>query len=328
MQYLPAPNTPQRVLGIAPTLDSAAYYRLIVPLSLRNDATWGTWDQWDRVSQAQLDACEVVVISRLAGSAKDVAAMLADFRERGKRIIVDYDDDWFSIAPHNHVARDSGVQGVRVALRHADRVIVTNAHLAHIYRRETDRPIEVVPNLIEPAWWTAQPQSLRCVTIGVFGSQSHLRDWARLADVLAYIKRRFPVRIVLGGSDPSALRPLADSIMAWTNDLATYQRNLSQVQIGLAPLDDTRFNRSKSPVKAFEYALAGAAVIGSPTQYAPILADGRGIVADTPAEWRDALIHFLEAPDVRQQAAQRLRAWIVQTWHRAAYRDQIAMAYA
>ena len=46
-----------------------------------------------------------------------------------------------------------------------------------------------------------------------------------------------------------------------------YPLGLVGVDIGCCPLEDRPFNRCKTPIKAWEYALSGAAVVASPTVY-------------------------------------------------------------
>ena len=50
-----------------------------------------------------------------------------------------------------------------------------------------------------------------------------------------------------------------------------YPKGLVGIDIGCCPLDDHPFNRSKSPIKAWEYALSGAAVVASPTVYGRVI---------------------------------------------------------
>lgn len=51
----------------------------------------------------------------------------------------------------------------------------------------------------------------------------------------------------------------------WLNPTSLYRAALSELDIGIVPLADTRFNRAKSNLKMLEFAAAGVPVIGSMT---------------------------------------------------------------
>jgi glycosyltransferase involved in cell wall biosynthesis len=90
--------------------------------------------------------------------------------------------------------------------------------------------------------------------------------------------------------------------------------------IGIAPLADTAFNRSKSAIKTLDYAALGLAVLASDVPaYRESLcdsacADGRGsdgvggrLVANTEAAWFRALCDLINDAALRQRLAQGAR---------------------
>lgn len=61
---------------------------------------------------------------------------------------------------------------------------------------------------------------------------------------------------------------------------------VNKLGIGIAPLNDTRFNEAKSWLKMLEYAALGVPCIGSPrAEYRRIHALGVGLLAATPKDW-------------------------------------------
>jgi glycosyltransferase involved in cell wall biosynthesis len=86
-----------------------------------------------------------------------------------------------------------------------------------------------------------------------------------------------------------------------------------QVDIGCCPVPRTRFDQNKSPIKAYEFALAGAAVIGSSIPYGSVLEPWGiqgtvcGYMADTADEWEDAIEAYIQNPQMRRKHAERLR---------------------
>jgi hypothetical protein len=70
---------------------------------------------------------------------------------------------------------------------------------------------------------------------------------------------------------------------------------------------DEPFNHAKSVIKAYEAALAQAAVVASPTLYGGLIEPGRtGYLASTVDDWEGALVDLVERPAIRAQVARRL----------------------
>lgn len=311
---LPPPPPPAPVLGLYAMRDAGAYYRVVVPLR----AIGGAWACYDEVTAAHLDAAETVILYRLGGHVADVAATVADLRQRWgvRTVLVDYDDAMFSPHPIIEVrVPPLGLAGVRAGLAAADGVIVQNAALVRHFRAQTDRPVAIVPNLIAAEDWPAPTPPAWPPTVVLAGSPSHRLDWDEAIPALTWLRAQVPaVRVRRLGCPHPALKLLATEGGDWQTDLGTYAASLAGGAIGLCPLPDAPFNRGKSPVKAYEYSLAaGMAVIGSPTQYGDVLADGRGIVvADGDAlGWARALDAYLSDGARRAADAARLRAWVL-----------------
>jgi hypothetical protein len=98
------------------------------------------------------------------------------------------------------------------------------------------------------------------IIIGWGGSHGHLEDMAEMAEPLIdWIVSRENVSLYLMCSDPIwrlfDRLPSARKRKFKTGSLNEYYQFLKKIHIGLAPLKDTRFNRSRSDVKFLEYAV-------------------------------------------------------------------------
>ena len=85
--------------------------------------------------------------------------------------------------------------------------------------------------------------------------------------------------------------------------------------IGLAPLTDTHFNRSKSAIKAMDYAALGLPTVASDTgPYAGVVRDGVNglLAANTETAWFNALAGLLRDPVRRARLAEGARASFTQ----------------
>jgi hypothetical protein len=87
----------------------------------------------------------------------------------------------------------------------------------------------------------------------------------------------------------------------------------SRIDIGLAPLHDTPFNRAKSDIKYLEYSAVGAATIASPVApYQASVRHDRGILVtpNTPEAWSRAILRLVEDTRLRQKLAVNAHEWV------------------
>lgn len=323
---------PASILGlyVRPTMN--AVYRIITPMR----AIGGSWAPIDAVSPDQLDAAETVVIHGLGGREPDVRSAIHDLRQRWgvRRILVDYDDALFHPHPVRAVRmRAFQLRGVQAALELCDGVIVTNEYNRAHFAAHTEKPIAVIPNLIWPDDWPADPPppDPGPPVVVLAGSPSHHLDWDMVVPALAQLRKQVPdVELRLLGYGHLLLKQIATQGGGGWMSGPQHIQSLAGGAIGLCPLPDTPFNRGKSPVKAIEYSLAGGmAVIGSPTQYRDLLSDERGLWVpdDHPFGWAHAIALYLSDPAARAADAARLRTHILATFDARQWADAIQSAY-
>jgi hypothetical protein len=258
--------------------DACSFYRCIEPArvlrGLGHDVTVNRF-----AGLGELMTSDVVVIQRPTEAAPlHVMDKLISLPfGRRPRIVVELDDDFWSIPDHNP-AKASPAQLARVAkaVTLADAVTVTNQHLAdQVYERTgfTQSQIRVVPNYV-PARFVVDKvpavDAFGTPTITWAGSDTHRRDFGEVAVPLRKLLRErtdFRVRIVgapyadrLWNAAPRARADVSQ--VPWIEGVARYIPTLSG-HIGLAPLADDLFNRSKSDLRLKELAARGMAVMAS-----------------------------------------------------------------
>src|SRR5262249_40415023 len=75
-----------------------------------------------------------------------------------------------------------------------------------------------------------------------------------------------------------------------------------RLDIGLAPLRDTEFNRCKSRIKFYEYGIAAIPGVFSPTVYQEKMFDGHfGMIAENPDEWYKSIKNLILYPELREE---------------------------
>lgn len=262
--------------------DACTFYRMAEPArvlrALGHDAT-----QDYQVGLATLMTSDVVVIQRPteANATHLMGKLLALPEGRRPRIVVELDDDLFSLPEHHPVQLgDAQRHRLTEAIRRADRVTVTNDHLAQQVAAPSVPPeitaemVRVVPNYVPERFVVDRVPALDAIgtpTITWAGSDTHRRDFDEVAVALRKLLRErtdFRVRIV-GAPYAARLRSAAISDqrasitqVPWVEGVARYIPTLAG-HIGLAPLADDLFNRSKSDLRLKELAARGMAVVAS-----------------------------------------------------------------
>lgn len=284
-----------------------------------------------------LDAFRVIQLCRMAWKAGDQengARWLDALRERGHAILYEADDDlftpWMVQQQKAGIEREKPVEVLEQerqasvwAMQQCDGVTVSTQYLASVVRRFTDKPVEVVPNAIDADWfrWTQRQarRSVEGLTIGWAGGNRPDGDLRMMAQAWGRIARRYPqVTFVVMGHQPwciwEQVPPGRIKAVPWMGPME-YPRGLVDIDIGCCPLEERPFNRAKSPIKAWEYALSGAAVVASPTVYKQCLSDREtGFLATTADEWEVALSHLVENEDERRYSAGALKRDVLAWW--------------
>lgn len=263
---------------------------------------------------------DVLVASRTANrGASKLFRQLCD--EARMLCVYEADDDFFSVTEdntgahrffvqqrvtgtvqvglnrHATVEMDADVQAdIRANLAAAHLVTVSTPHLAERVAEHTSSPIVVLPNRV-PRWMTELTTPWHAsVVVAHTGGPSHRRDVGECAKPLrAWLNRHGDVAEFaaygLDWTDRVASPRGRTRHVRWQGDVPTYLRSLAGVDVGLAPLRDTVFARSKSPLKAMEFGAVGAPVIASDVgPYSGYVRHGEtGFLCRTHRDWREAL---------------------------------------
>ncbi len=146
----------------------------------------------------------------------------------------------------------------------------------------------------------------RPLTIGYMASKGHAQDLAMIVPALCQILTDYPhVRFETFGTItmPQKLSAFSDQVAAHqgTGDYQQFLQKLYDLNwaIGLAPLQDTPFNRCKSPVKFIEYTSCGIPTLASDINVYNQFCDRVEICLATPKGWYSALKNLIDHADLR-----------------------------
>lgn len=265
---------------------------------------------------------DVILMQRLMhdGIAENIVAS----QKQGIKIINDIDDWYWGLSPandafrHNHPKRNpkENFNHYRKIISRSDLVISSTPYLANRVADFCKAPIVVSKNTVDITRFTPRehfptPQPL----VGWVGSTNHRSgDLETLRGILPALVRDGSIRLFHGGTQLQA-PSFASKVGVSDEHVSTmplvphdeYPR-LMVMDIGLVPLTNMPFNRSKSDIKGLEYAAAGVPFIASSLDaYIELQHDlGIGRIAKKPLNWAK---HIKELSDhrVRKEEAERNR---------------------
>lgn len=195
-----------------------------------------------------------------------------------KPFVIEVDDNYVDVPPWNEAYHSfrNGSSYRRIAtdcLRNADAIVVTTTHLGRTYEAFNDH-VYVVPNSLDfkgdrkfVGWDTVSPRKHSGIRIGWIGGRSHFNDLMMVAPALREVLEANPnVTLCMVNS---ALRLSCETMgkpypfdnlknVHYTDNSVAINRYASFMasfgyDIGIAPLVDCNFNRSKSNLRWLEY---------------------------------------------------------------------------
>ena len=265
---------------------------------------------------ARIDA-DVVVMQRPAKV--QTQELIRLFQAQGTAVVVDVDDD-ISCLHSEHPTFDGfsparnpdhNWHHIRKACGMADLVTVTTPALADRYGAHGR--VAVLRNCV-PRSMLERPALADGQTLGWGGrAEMHPGDLEATRGGVADALERVPgwgfsvigpVEGVRKGlslhEEPSATGGL---------EMDDYFEALGELDVGIVPLADSRFNAAKSGLKGLEYAARGVPFVASPLpEYAALAEEGIGVTAsDRGRSWRRELVQLMDDESLRCESAAHAR---------------------
>jgi len=288
-------------------------------------------DGQGNVQGLNLGNFECIVLQR-PGSYQ-IPQVIDILHENGVKVVIDMDDSMSKIDPRNPVFKhyDPRINHKRNWLhvaescKKADLVTVTSEALAeeygshgrvkiirnHIPKRYLDipRPENAVPIVTWAGWTVTHPLDLFVVGDSVAKAVSDTKAiFAAFGDLKIFNDLRIKYQ------PPNQHWGFVE--------ISEYARNLVKADIGLVPLKNTSFNKSKSGLKILEYSSLGIVPVASPTPENMVLINqGMGVVAHTPDEWYKRIKELIEDREYRSEMSKKAReaasGWVIENnWNK------------
>jgi glycosyltransferase involved in cell wall biosynthesis len=290
------------------------------------------------------------------------AVKIVDWCKRQKiRVVFDTDDALDLVPPENlnHKALQSRLPLYESLMRSADVVTTTTETLAD-YLRKWNPNVVVIPNSVDPEEWTCEPRTGE-PRVGWTGGPTHFADLAVALDAVREVQKKHPFMFVLQGI---CIEPTLDELFAVVRITAgdavfetplgraikTFMDKLSGIRyefhpnvpmhehpqkvcdlrldVGIAPLLGDQFNRHKSCIKYYEYAMSGAVTLAS--HVVPYSLEVPMTAKNNRESWKRRLEEVLQADRAKLSRAQR--DWVlthrnieknVEMWERVFAGDEL-----
>jgi glycosyltransferase involved in cell wall biosynthesis len=261
----------------------------------------------DGIPDGAVDNYDVFVLQRQYSP--EAISLIADLKAAGKRVVVELDDDFWHLHMDSPV-RDfwygddrAAMKGLEAVLSAADVVTTTTEPLAKILGRFNPE-VHICRNMLPASYWSARRHDKERLVIGWAGGEPHGTDLALLSGVLEQVLDKHDVDLHVVGR---ATYPFSHDRMTILPavPIPDVAGVISGFDIGLAPIIDSAFNRSKSDLKFLEYSICGVpGVYSAVGPYKHAVKPGRtGLLARTHTDWYDHISSLIKNERTRRKIA-------------------------
>jgi glycosyltransferase involved in cell wall biosynthesis len=300
------------------------YYRTYVPLyALGNrSAHFHTVSLTNehRLKFYLMRNADVVVLSLVADM--DLIPVVEERRKRGLITIYEWNDDVFNVPPwnpqHRFFSQPHVQRTMKQLARMCDAVQFSSTVLEEKYVWLNKKRTVFINHLLPLEEDTTPNSGSEYLEIGYGGSAGHFYDVAYIAPHLfRWIYEEKRVRFNIMAADPIvklfSFLPLERIRVFPTGSIFDYYRFVRVLHVGIAPLLDTPFNRSRSDVKFLEYAAHGVVpVLQRTVPYSGVVAHGKtGLLFESGEDCISKLRWLLDHPDERKRIAREAKTHVL-----------------
>ncbi len=310
------------VLALRADRSGCSHYRIEEPARVVNSSDLGC----SVTVQEHLDAetnregfpvrvecsADIVIFQRPVSST--LVACIPLLQKQGIKCIVEIDDALDALPPnhagyrnlHPHYSPDSNWQNLKRACLLADHVTVSTPDLLRFAPGQRGT---VLRNYV-PRWITQIDYVGKC-DIGYTGSlHTHPSDHDVIGNVLA--DKQFHVIGNSAGLQEKLSLENEPTETGWL-PIEDYYKSIAELKIGIAPLEDSTFNKAKSWLKCLEYAALSVPFVASPSdEYTRFVGLYGGKTAKRARHWKNAVDSLMSNEDKAREIGEALREQVKQ----------------
>lgn len=305
-----APKTKRKIVFVRGGYDACAYYRMVLPYKALKQNGYNIIIDPEDIDFVNAD---VLVFQRQHD--ETAIQKIIKWKNRGKKIVLDFDDNLFLIEPDNPAKKiydSTALKLMEIVLSIADAVTVTVKPLADSYSR-FNKNIVILPNCIDENVPRTKAEKSQKTVIGWQGSPTHFGDLKEIKSVINELGRTYAFDLVLAGFNPKGMfaRSTCRPWIRFSDNLDHYGL-FSDFDIGLCPLKNTPFNECKSDIKFLEYASLEIPTIASKIiTYGNIKHGETGYVARNYSDWKNHLSALLSDRKRREEIGKAAKEYVL-----------------
>jgi len=317
-------------LYYGPDNATIAYHRILAPARVLGIPVLRGIEKDGSINIQAIEEGDIIVVQR------DVPRNLPRYRkivqiarQSSKPIIWEIDDLLFELPPEhpdrqNRLFIEALLPMLEVLLE-ADLVTVSSPGLREYFMQIRENVV-ILPNFLDDQIWTLRSPSISTnlpLTIGYMGGHSHKPDIEIILPVINELLARYPnrLRFVFWGKNLLNSLEYNEAIIQVPIDMPSYPEFVQffqtvSVDIFIAPLRDSLFNRCKSGIKFLEYSALGVpGVYSNLDPYALVVTQGYdGFLATNTEEWINYLVQLIENPSLRETIGRNAQSTIKEKW--------------
>lgn len=329
-----APKINKKRLLIFPSLQKdritptgSGYVRLLLPYQAPQVLKWNHVETVKSLPDPNdYDDC-TIIMQRDVSTARlsDIKLWVEKWKAKGNKLIYDLDDDLLEFENFKNKGKFGAdiPEKIRFLIRTADLVTVSTDSLKEKLSPFSRKEIRVVENVIDKDVWGLENErghslsgsnmsSERAVTIGYIGTASHIYDVKIVEDALSKIKNKYgdKVKVEVIGVFQDVIPTFGERVgLPKKRDYPNFVdwlKKRAHWDIGVIPLENNEFNKSKSYLKFLEYAALNMAIVVSDHQaYAKIARHGENclVAVSSMDHWVKNISKLIDDKLLREKLA-------------------------
>ncbi len=290
--------------------------------------------------EKMIDACDIFLISNIDVTPPRFEAfehMVAHCNRTQKLVIYDFDDYYNEVPESNpHLKSCPDWDYVVKLIKMAHVLTVTGTELQKALSEHHSR-IFVLPNMIDFDKFKPRPRASRMLRVGWTAGITHLPDFELVAPAIRTLQQRHPFEFVVFGLFPDFLEFVKDAEMvakysirpeelqdSYHRAIVSFIKNAEGIKcslvpatsyeefpaylagldldIGICPIKDNRWNRCRSAVKFYQYAGVETATVASDIY--PYSDEPAVLAKNTVESWTEKLEGLIADPVLRQKTTE------------------------
>jgi len=347
-----------KVCGVVRDDGACGFYRIRQPIAAVSgkfgiDAALGGVGCKNSELYQLLEDCDVAILPRAASLKMLDLIKVLKAHNPPKKIIIDHDDNIFSLNPLSPHYQDMGIENIsyvmdgekivvwkdgensfditrnikkteaaKECLKIADAVTVTTPELAEYYS-QFNKNVIVLPNCIDlSVWKPVRIEKDATIRLTWHGGCSHYQDLVEIKPVFeSLVKKNKDLKLQICGQEFSGIFKNIPKkqyeFHSWVPTLAhPYKQALLNNDIAVIPLKDDLFNTCKSAIKWVEYsALEIPCVVRNIPPYSKVIVQGvNGFLYNNNKECEAMIQRLIDNPALRRRIGKQARNYIVENF--------------